>query len=271
VKYTELVYGSTALCHWFPDFDRVPSDIDIMTYVPKTMYNKGILLTHYSESCRNPNIELYYIDAFNYILNNNKHSYYVDADFLYTIKVSHAEFDVRWEKTMHDIQFLKEKGCVLNKELHKLLLHDWNMIHREKRVNLNKNNDDFFTKYVTRIYEHDWLHEHFAFYSRPLHESIREDLAVAKCLELLWDKLSYDDKLKCTLEEVYVIATERFYLNGIPPRTAKSKALKLLITSMTKGWFCLFLIENFKELLRFSDVHYQYKIKSLEKYNEKVN
>ncbi len=256
---TELIYGSTALKHWFPNFSREPSDLDIITYTNKENFNKG---SYYSKHI-SPNTEVYYINAFEYVLKYNTNDRFVDPNFLYTIKVSHAEYNIRWDKTMHDIIFLKEHGCTLDIALYNLLVKEWSVIHRAKKVNLDKSVDEFFTKQVTRVYNHDKLHQHFAFYDKPLHESIRPDLSKAWCSEELFNNLCHEDKIRCCLEEIYVVATERFYLNGIPPRTAKLRSIKQLITTMTTGWFCLFMIENFKELLSYPEVHYRNKLMEL--------
>ena len=48
----------------------------------------------------------YWWDSFEYIIKNNKDSKYLDSDFIYTIKVAHACWDIYWDKTIHDIMFL---------------------------------------------------------------------------------------------------------------------------------------------------------------------
>lgn len=225
-----LIFGSTAAKYWFSDFND-PKDIDYI--------------------CKNPpkssrEEEYYWNEGFQYILDNNKDSKFVDPNFLYTIKFSHAAWDVRWTKTLKHIQFFKEKGCKIDWNLYKILYKDWEILHGKKKVNLNQTNDKFFNKHVKRVYDHDWLHEQFAFYDKPLHNKIRPgDSPMAS--EYLWKKLPYDDKIKCALEEIYVIATERY--SHMPYKMAKYKSIYNLITSMTKGWFNIFLIDNFEELL----------------------
>lgn len=243
-----LIFGSTALKFWFPDFKREPKDLDVITKNPTMM---------------TPKEEHYWVSGFEYVLKNNKHNRYVDPDFLYTIKVSHAAWDIWWDKTMHDIMYLNNKGCKLDENLYHLLWQDWNVIHRQKKINLNVKNEEFFKKTVTRAYEHDWLHTVFAFYDEPLHNRIRKDPTSALCSEKLWTSLSFEDKVKCALEEVYVIAAERFVSRGIPPKTARIKSLKLLITSSTKGWFNLFLIENFETLIKYDLTHYLTRLEKL--------
>ena len=225
-----LIFGSIAVKHWFPDY-RIPNDLDIISR------------------------DDYWISAFEYLETHNVHSQYVDPDFLYTIKVSHAAWPIHWDKTMHDVVFLKNHGCKLNKEFYDLLIPCWIELHGKKRVNLNTSNDDFFTSLITRKYTHDYLHEQLAFYDRPLHEKIRKDLNSPASSEELFCLLSDEDKIKCALEEIYVFMYERFL---IPEKTksykhAKYKAMRLLITSASTGWFNRFIIENFETLIYYED------------------
>ena len=225
-----LIFGSTALKHWFPDLNRDPKDLD---YISKGKSTKEV--------------ECHWNPAFQYILDNNKDSKYVDADFLYTIKVSHACYDIRWDKTIHDINFMKKKGCRLDFNLYKQLLKDWEVIHYKKKIRLEGSPEEFFTSKVTRKLDHDQLHHMIKFYDRPMHEKIRNDINNVKCDKNLWDALSYEDKLKCALEESYVFAIERYF--NYPPKIALNKAIKHLITQSTKGYFNLFLIDNFFEMI----------------------
>lgn len=233
-----LIFGSTALKHWFPDFPREPNDLD---YIGKRTSSRGI--------------EYHWAPSFQYILDNNKDETFVDPDFLYTIKMSHACYDIRWDKTMFDIKFMKEKGCKLIPGLYNSLRDDWGIIHPKKNIKVSGKPEEFFKQTIKRRYNHDDLHEFVKFYDKPLHESIRPDPEDVKCRKDLWDKLSYDDKLRCALEEAYVFAIERYL--EYPPKIALAKSLKLLTTSSTKGWFNFFLIDNYFNL-RFNKFNEQF-------------
>lgn len=235
-KEISLIYGSCAAKHWFPDF-RTPNDID---YIGKNAY---------------------WVDSFQY-LENNSHNQYVDPNYLYTIKVSHAAWDVWWDKTMHDIVFLKNKGCVLDKEFYSMLYKEWEVVHRPKSVNFTKENKEFFRGNIARKVDHDLLHEMLAFYDRPLHERIRKEPNSPICSEELFEALSFEDKVKCALEETHVIATERWVLNGMSSlKHAKYKSLKTLITSASKGWFTLFLVLNFDLLIYYEVETWERKLR----------
>jgi hypothetical protein len=233
-----LIFGSTALKHWFPDFPRNPKDLD---YIGKGKSGKGI--------------EYHFAPSFKHIVKFNSDTRYVDPNFLYTIKISHACYDINFDKTMHDIKFMKDKGCKLNYELYESLLEDWSIIHHKKKVKLEGDTDTFFTSKITRKYNHDELHELVKFGDRPLHETIRPNLHSVKCSKLLWDKITHEEKLKCALEEAYVFGIERYL--EYPPKIALAKALKQLITSSTTGWFNLFLIDNYFDL-RFNQMNERY-------------
>lgn len=227
-----LIFGSTALKHWFPDLKREPKDLDYIGLGKSS-----------------PNIEFHWVPSFQYILDNNKDSRFVDPNFLYTIKISHACYDIRWDKTMFDIQFMKNKGCKIDNNLYQMLLKDWEVIHHKKKIKLGGTPNQFFNSNITRKIDHDELHKLVMFYETPLHEKIRQDKNNVKVSKQLWDQLSFEDQIKCASEEAYVFAIERYI--DYPPRIALIKALKQLITSSTKGYFNLFIIDNF-ETLRYN-------------------
>ena len=250
-----LVFGSTAAKYWFPDF-REPKDLDYISQIIPFNKEKGV--------------EYHWCEPMRYVILSNKDDVFVDPDFLYTIKVSHAAWDINWDKHMKDIIFLKKKGCQLDYWLYKDLYDYWSVHHGAKKVKMSGMNQDFFTPTIDREYDHDWLHEYLSFYDRPLHERIRKNMDSPLPSKALWDKLSYEDQLKCALEETYVIATERYLFNRTKEfdklcfNIAKIKSLKNLVTSMSKGWFNLFLIENFGELYyNDSDEHWKERIKNL--------
>lgn len=258
MKY--LIYGSSAIKHHFPDYNKEPKDIDVIVDTntkPKVQIDLNI-----SDKI----VEQYYLPEFDYIFQRNKDKLYVDADFLYTIKMSHLSWNINWDKHMKDAIFLKEQGCKLDKELYNSLIKAWSRIHGKKSVKMNVENDVFFKENIKRKYDHEFLHEQFAFYDRPLNERIRKDLNSPLCSEELWDLLSEEDRLKCALEEIMVLTAERYLLvtEPLPIKFAKIKTIKNMITSTTSGWFNLFLKENFKYFIdnNFPDYFYE-KIEKL--------
>lgn len=236
-----LITGSVAAHHWFPEVWTKPEDIDILT--PSIV--KG------TSECR---VETQWHEACDYIFNHNSDPTFVDANFLFTIKLSHAEWNVKWEKTMRDIWKFQQAGCVFDTELLRLLKPVWRRIHGKKQVNLAQTVDQFFSNdAVTRVYDHEAVHEAVKFYSRPLHESIRPSLDSVWCSHEMFSKLSLRDQHLTATEEIMVTAIERCKLTSISSKIdvlrATTYAHKQLVTSMTTGWFNQFLILNAPTLL----------------------
>jgi hypothetical protein len=229
--------------YWYSD-SREPKDLDIIDKnSPKSTKET----------------EYYWTDAFQYILDNNKDSAYVDPNFLITIKMSHLAWDINWDKHMKDYLFLKSKGLEVNEELFKLLYKDWENIHGKKSVKMNVPNKGFFKDNIKREIEHDKLHEYFMFYDRPLNERIRQDLSKPYCSEYMWDKLSEEGKFKCAIEEIFVLTYERnSSIKSVPH--AITKTIKQMITSTTSGWFNIYLIENFENLRKEYHSHYRERV-----------
>ncbi len=180
--------------------------------------------------------------------------------FLYTLKISHSFWLPRkFAKTMHDILFFQEKGVEFDDDLFKLLYADWVLIHGKKRANLNKTKAEFFSDNVKRVYHHDAVHESIMYGSRPMYFEIHKDGAEVLTDKKKFDNLSYEDKLKVVREEVYTTALERFLIPSDfkeSPLIAYRNACRLLVTSMTSGWFPKFIVLNWSEL-HLPDKSYQ--------------
>lgn len=118
---------------------------------------------------------------------------------------------------------------------------------------LNKSNMEFFDDPVAKVYDHDFLHELYAYKDRPMFEKLKrpEQFDLAWCAKDLWDELSQTQKLQCVAEETYVIATERFMVPNnwdFATKRAYYHALKKVCTTLTSGWFRDFAIDNFPEV-----------------------
>jgi hypothetical protein len=254
-----LAIGSQAMRYWFSN-SREPKDWDFIQPLSKSSRNTR-------------EMQFYWVPSFQYILNNNKDDKFVEPDFLYTIKMSHAAWDINWDKTMKDILFLKGKGCKLDRTLFDMLYKEWEILHGKKKVKMDVDNKDFFKGNIKRKYDHEWLHEQFMFGDRPLNEKIREDLNSPLCSEILWNKLSKLQKLKCASEELMVLTAERYIFvdepnKPMPLQIAKTKMLKKMITSTTSGWFNFFLIDNFEEIRTMYSEHFKQKIDIINQLNK---
>ena len=91
-----LIIGSVATYHWFPDA-RKPGDIDLLTEATISGNNSHICV-----------VDSQWHDAAQELIDASRDKVFLDADLLFTLKVSHAEWDVKWKKTMFDIQFLQQ-------------------------------------------------------------------------------------------------------------------------------------------------------------------
>jgi len=176
-------------------------------------------------------------------------------DELYTIKVSHAFWDLRnksWSKHMSHMMDLKKAGATFIPELYEILYAVWKDLHGAKRANLEvENPEDFFTSTVVRKYDHDSLHASVAYYDRPLFESILRDGHAIAVSKKKFDDLPHDDKVKLVKEEIFATALERDLIpddSGRNWRVAYQKHLKKLITSYSKGWFPLWVVLHFDEV-----------------------
>lgn len=228
-----LIFGSSALKHWFPDYTSEPKDIDVLGYsVPE-----GFTATL--------PIETLWAEPFRHVIENNSDPLYVDPDFLYTIKVSHMPWEGRnkkWGKHLKDVAFLKAKGCNLDKELHQTLLKLWSeRFGSKEHIKFTKALPEFFNEAVAREFDHDWLHQQFAAGGTPAYKLILQNDETPLCSAGKFAKLPPNKQLHCALEEMFVISFER--------KVSLYSAYKALVTTMTKGWFNTYIIEHCSELL----------------------
>ena len=252
------IIGSTALKHWFPEA-REPGDVDAL----RGEYDPYPITESISAGGQTymvlPNADVYrhlsFAPYFDF-------PHVATPDELYTIKVSHSFWELpnrSWSKHMADLLFLKRKGAKLIPDLYAALYKVWEEKHGRKKVNLQMEADDFFRDAVKRVYDHDSLHRSVAYTpGKPLYESIlSEDRSVAMDMAKL-KALPYDDQVRLFREEIYATALERKLVPtnyAISPGAAYIWALRRTITSLTKGWSALFIVENF-DVFRRPDVDY---------------
>lgn len=185
---------------------------------------------------------------------------YATIDELYTIKVSHAYWELdngSWDKHMCDILFLQDRGAVLDMELHKLLYPVWAALHGSKKMNLKQAAGMFFKDAVVRIYDHDSIHDSVAYGDNPLYERILKDgESVDIDPDKLWNGLTFDEQVKLFREEICATALERWMIPTkykFSPGLAYKLALKKTITSLTKGRSARFIVTNFREFMNPHD------------------
>lgn len=136
--------------------------------------------------------------------------------------------------------------------------------HLAERINLTREafpqgnpslmqtKQDFFDDYVTKKYDHDYLHELVAFYEKPLYTRLLRNTELVWCEKEKWDTLSHSDKVKCVAEETFVIAIERFMIPNawkFPSKLAYMKSLNKVCTTLCSGWFRDFAIDFYSEVM----------------------
>lgn len=236
-----LVIGSTALREHIPS-SRVPKDLDVFSPVSR------------------PGEETFWHSSFGEWLSDGTDRC-ASLDELYTLKVSHAYWELRngsWDKHMLDVVELRRAGANLIPELHDLLYMVWEEEHGPKRLDLNQEAEDFFADAVKRLYDHDSIHESVCYYDRPLYVAVlKSGASVAMDMGKVW-QLSFEDQVRLFREEVYVTALERLVIPSgyrYSPRRAYAWALRRTITSLTKGRSARFIVENYEQF-RVPDVDY---------------
>jgi hypothetical protein len=236
-----LIIGSVAAHHWFPN-GRLPKDIDILTPAKVVGQEAKVCI-----------VEGTWHELADEIIDLNGDPVFADPDMLYTLKASHAHWDIKWNKTLYDIHEFQQHNCQLNEPLYHKLVKMWETVHGAKRVNMRQSVDTFWDDAVIRIHDHEDVHQAVKFFDQPMHELIRPDLSNVWCSEEMFLELSQMGRDKCVLEEMMVTAIERSRLtresSRIEMMKAMHKAHKLLCTSMTKGWFARYTILNHHRLL----------------------
>lgn len=172
-------------------------------------------------------------------------------DELYTIKLSHAGWDLRngsWPKHMSDLVLFQDCGAKVDEHLYEILYRCWEELHGPKRTTLEMSKGDFFSDAVVRIYDHDSIHDSVAIGDEALYLSVlREGAEVAMDMAKV-KALPFAAKVDLFREEVYATALERIMIPkdyGYSPRAAYAWALRRTITSLTKGWSSRFMAENY--------------------------
>ncbi|PKB96609.1 hypothetical protein RhiirA5_404421 [Rhizophagus irregularis] len=86
----------------------------------------------------------------------------------------------------------------------------------------------------------------------PIYESLKEDKSKAWMKKSLFEKIDYQTKLNCVKEEAMAIALERYLIpmTSNNQETSYNMALVKICTTLTKGWFRQFAVDNYPQLLK---------------------
>lgn len=247
-----ILIGSRALAYWFKDFKlSEDSDVDVISAKPI----KGCEW-HSLDILNNAKVESL-MEGYSGPIEFNNHLLHIAPPIvLHMIKRSHLHRELGWDKHItHYHKYLSAyqghlQGQYLDflEERTKLTLEQFPQV----KPNLNQSVEDFFDDAVTKKYNHDMLHQLFAYEDKPMYTKLQTNPEKAWCSENLWYTLTYQQQLQCVAEETMVIATERFLVPknwDYPSKLAYMKALKKVCTTLCSGWFRDFAIENYPEVI----------------------
>jgi hypothetical protein len=161
------------------------------------------------------------------------------------------KYEVMW--TPADREFLKERIRATEARF------------PQQGPNLNQMKDDFFDDAVVKKYDHDYLHELVTYNDAPMYTRMLRGDGTVFCRKEVWDTFSHEEKLQTAAEETTVIAIERFMVPkewDFNPRIAYNRALKKVCTTLCKGWFRDFAIDNYPGLLGMFDKQRILNVKS---------
>lgn len=194
---------------------------------------------------------------------------YATPDAIYTIKCSHAVYDVHWEKTKSDILWLKSNGCVIIPELYEKLKVWWLKEHGNKDfLSLNKTKDQFFDDNVVKLYSHDWLHELVAYPNVPVYTRCLKDGHEVLIDKAKFDLLSFEDQVRMFREEITVIAAERWVINPywkgeISWYRAHMLSVRKTATALTKNWAAEFIVLNLEHFVKPDYSYWKHMVETL--------
>jgi len=124
-----------------------------------------------------------------------------------------------------------------------------------------------------RVMDHDLLHKKVMFYEDPLYTELKKYQDMPLLSEEKFRKnFTFDDRIKTSQEECLAIGFERYY---IPNLLKKEKVdvmecyksgIRLVISKLTKGWFCDFTIDHYDYILDISESHVTRGASNIEEY-----
>lgn len=241
----QILIGSECLNYWYPDFPRIPKDID---YAVDEECKSGFGV----EYLYNPVLFKYTSFAEDMSVTT------LEAGLLLSLKISHLFWNINWDKHMWDVQFLLSKGCQYNLEYIKEQIEFWNKyLPKVHRSDLKMTKDSFFNNAVNKdTDEHDLLHAKLVDY--PAYKKLLKDGCDVELDESKWEYLTFEEKCDAVYEETAVMAFER-YDPKLYWKAAFNRQLKDNIIKHFPFFIALFAIENYK-IVSNPKLNYQLKL-----------
>lgn len=191
----------------------------------------------------------------NHVLHDWLDTHGNSLEAMYTLKLSHAFWNIHWDKTRSDIAWYASRGVVHIPGLFDELYAHWITVHGpRKEPNFKKANGDFFRDAVERQVDHDRLHDLLKFGDRPMFERIKTDLSRAEVDEQLFLALSHDDKVSLVAEELMVLSVERNAPRDLKykPMVSNARMLKTMVLRLLPVWMAFWAVANFRDVLNRS-------------------
>lgn len=260
-----LIYGSYAIQHWFNDYYKDPTDIDIAIY-DKKLYNQNLI-----DELKKTSLPIEITDSseayFFKDLENMIDNYYLNPTGLLTVKMSHAMYNYNLDKTINDIIFLQKKGVTYDLEILNMLRTHWKIRYKDfrEKMDFDLTPKEFFNSSVSRYVEHDELHDILKLDNIPAYKKILDNDITVKVSKEKFNKLSLDEQIATFIEEISVLACERyFYLTDA--KEAFIRAAQDFLTRMTSGWYNIFLLNNIESVFNFDNIKHLNKMKQIMQY-----
>jgi hypothetical protein len=242
-----ILIGSRAMDYWlFTGSSHADSDYDIISSTPiegAEFHDRFFLNNDDFDGFTNDN---------HVIIFQGKIVHVMNPYGLAIIKRSHLHRDLSFSK--HITHYHKYLSNYIDSKspLLKERIEMTHLAFPQQGPNLSLTKDEFFNDAVTKKYDHDWLHELFAYENHPMYTKLQKGENNVKCYLDLWYNLTHEQKLQCVQEETYVLSTERFLvpLNfKYSKKLAYIRALQKVCTTVCKGWFRDFAIDNYPVIL----------------------
>ncbi|PKY42675.1 hypothetical protein RhiirA4_417661 [Rhizophagus irregularis] len=103
---------------------------------------------------------------------------------------------------------------------------------------------------VQEYIPHYNIHELVKYGDHPIYESLDNDESKAWIKKSFFEKIDYQARLNCIKEEAMTIALERYLIPMFSnnQETSYNLALARICTTLTKGWFRQFAVDNYSQL-----------------------
>lgn len=248
-----LLIGSRALSYWTGMQIKDTTDWDIISvkHIPNSEWHDPNLLNNDSvgrfASKHTVDFQgetLYVVSPLGLALIKRSHLYR-DLSFGKHIAHYHKFLELYMlSARQDDIHFLNER------------IKETEKTYPQHKISLNKSVEDFFDDGVNKVYDHDMLHELFAYEDEPMYRKMQEDHSKAFCSVDMWNKFTPEQKNRAVAEETYVIATERVLVPQRwekPTKMAYNYALTKVCTTLTSGFFRDWAIDHYPEILALFD------------------